>query len=87
MQFHMTYARTMVDADITATHPVTAVEDDTGHKKTEIGEEAPAVELTVISNITVRKMKCVSIQGNISAHQRVDTIRTQYGVIRCQAVR
>ena len=77
----------MVDADITATHPVTTVEDDTGHKTTEIGAEAAAVELTVISLITVGQMKCVPVQGNISGHQRVDTIRTQYGVIRCQAVR
>ena len=87
MQCHMTHARTMVDADITATHPVTAVKDDAGHKTTEIGAEAPAVELTVISHITLGHMKCVPIRENISGHQRVDTIRTQYGVIRCQAVR
>ena len=38
----------MVDADIMGTHPVTAVEEDAGHKTTGIGAGAAAVEPTVI---------------------------------------
>ena len=33
----MEHVRTMVDADITATHPVTVVEVDAGHKTLVIG--------------------------------------------------
>ena len=44
----MAHERTMVDVDITATHPVTAVEEEVGHKTTGIGAEAAAVEPTLI---------------------------------------
>ena len=49
----MAHSRTMVDADITATLTVTAVEEDAGYKKTVIGAEVDAVEPTVILHITV----------------------------------
>ena len=83
----MAHARTMVDTDITATHPVTAVEEDACHKTTVIGAEAAEVEPTVISHITVGHTECVPIQANIVGHQGMATRRTQCGVIRCQAVR
>ena len=56
MQCHMAHARTMVDADITATNPVTLVEEDVDHKTRVIGAEAVAVEPTVILHITVGHM-------------------------------
>ena len=49
----MEHVRTMVDADITATHPVTVVEVDAGHKTLVIGAGGASVEPTVISHITV----------------------------------
>ena len=39
----MAHARTLADADITTTNPVTAVEEDWDHKTTGIGMEATAV--------------------------------------------
>ena len=49
----MAHARTMVDTDITATHPVTAAEEDAGHKIMGIGADYAALEPTVILHITV----------------------------------
>ena len=82
----MAHARTVVDADTTATHPFTAVKEDAGHKTTGIGAESVAVETTVISHITVGHTECVPIRANISGHQWMATRRTQYGVIICMAV-
>ena len=59
----------MVDADTTATHPVTAFEEDAGHKTTGIGADAAAVEPTVISHNTVGHMEYVTIRANIAGHQ------------------
>ena len=53
IQFHMAHARTLVDTDITATHPVTAAEEDAGHKIMGIGADYAALEPTVILHITV----------------------------------
>ena len=66
----------MLDTDIMATHPVTAVEEDAGHKTTGNGTEAAAVEPTVISHITVGHTECVPIWENIARHQRMTTRRT-----------
>ena len=43
MQCHIAHARTMVEADFTATHPVAAVEEDAVHKTMGIGAEAAAL--------------------------------------------
>ena len=77
----------MVEADTTPTHPVTAAEQDVGHKPMGIGAEAAAVEPTVISHITVEHTVYVLIWSKIARHQRMATRRMQYGVIRCWAVR
>ena len=87
MQFHIAHTRNMVDKDITATHPVTAVGEDMGHKTTGIGVEAAAVEPTVISHITVGHTECVPIRENIAGHYRMSTRSNQYGIIRCRAAR
>ena len=53
MQCHMVHTMTMEDADITATNPVNADEEDAEHKTVGIGAEAVFVDITVILNITV----------------------------------
>ena len=82
----MAHVKTMVDADITTTYPVTVVEEYTGHKTTVIGTEASAVEPTVISHINVGHSECVPIRTNIRGHQGMATRRMHYGVLRCRAV-
>ena len=62
MQCHMAHAKTMDDVDITATNPVTAIEEDTEHKTTGIGAEAVVVEPTSILHITVVHTECVPIR-------------------------
>ena len=83
----MEHVRTMVDADITATHPVTVVEVDAGHKTLVIGAGGASVEPTVISHITVGHTEYVPIRAKISGHQRMATRRTRNGVIRFWSVR
>ena len=58
----------MVDTDITATHPVTAAEEDAGHKITGIGADYTAVEPTVILQMIVGQMEYVPIRANIAGH-------------------
>ena len=48
MQRRMEHARNVEDADITATNPVTLVEEDADHKTTGIVIQAVVVESTVI---------------------------------------
>ena len=83
----MEHNRTMSDTDITATNPVTAVEEDADHKTTGIGAEAVVVEPTVILQITIGHMECATIRENISGPHRMATRKTQYDVIRFRAVR
>ena len=77
----------MEDTDITATNPVTAVEEDVYHKTTEIGAYAVEVETIVFLHITVGHTDCVTTRANIAGPQRMETRRTHYGVIRCWAMR
>ena len=86
MQSHTAHKSTIVDADITATNPVTAAKDDEDQKTTEIGTEATVAEPTVILQITVGHTECVPIRAKIAVPQRMDTRRTHYSVIRCQAL-
>ena len=59
----MLNAKTVEDVDITATNPVTAVEEDAEHTKIGIGAKAVVVEPTVILHITVGHTECVLIRA------------------------
>ena len=83
----MAHPGTMDNADILATNPVTAVEEDADHTTMRISAEAVVVEPTAISHITVEHTECVPIQENIAIPQRMSTRRMNYGVIICWAVR
>ena len=79
----MAHARNTADADITAINTVMPVEENVDHKTTGIGANAVALEPAVISHMTVGHTKYVPIQSTIAGLQRMETRRTQYGVIRC----
>ena len=49
----MVHTKIMEDVDITATNPVTTVEEDAEHKTTVIGTDAVVVEPMSILHITV----------------------------------
>ena len=72
----MAHVKTTEDVDITATNPVTAVEEDADHKTTGFGVEAVVVDPTVILHITVGHTECVSIRENNAGPHQMATKRT-----------
>ena len=82
MQCHMAQARNMEDVDITATNPVTAVEEDAKHKTTGIDTEAVVVEPTLILHNTVGHTECVPTRAKIAVPHQMTTKRAQCGVTK-----
>ena len=83
----MAQARSMEDVDITATNPVTAVEEDAEHKTTGIDTEVVVVEPTLILHITVGHTECVIIGVKTAGPHNMATKRTRYVVTIYQAVK
>ena len=73
--------------DITATKPVTAVEEDAEHKTMGIGVGDVVVYPTVILHLTVGHIECLPIREKTAGPQKMDTKRMEYSVTRCWAVR
>ena len=69
IQCHMVHTKIMEDVDITATNPVTTVEEDAEHKTTVIGTDAVVVEPMSILHITVGHTECVPFREKTAGTQ------------------
>ena len=83
----MLHSKSMEDVYITATNPVTVVEEDDEHKIMGIRADAMVVEPTVILHITVGHTECVPIRSNTTGPRQMVTTRTQCGVKICRVVK